>query len=105
MSFFTSPIPHQHQNNHHYNGDEQHQFPERKVWDFPQVVEAKIEERSVYPNLGVIEISIMYLVIISSLILSSYHHMMTMTIMMIYQGVILDAHDRVVGEVDKGDVH
>ena len=83
MSFFTSPIPHQHQNNHHrqhhnyhYDGDEQHQFPERKVWDFPQVVEAKIEERSVYPNLGVIEISIMssvschhifsYLVIIPS---------------------------------------
>ena len=70
MSFFTSPIPHQHQNNHHrqhhnhhYNGDEQHQFPERKVWDFPQVVEAKIEERSVDPDLGVIEISIM----------SSYH--------------------------------
>ena len=49
----------------------------------------------------------MYLVIISSLILSSYHHIMTMTmtIMMIYQGVILDAHDRVVGEVDRGDVH
>ena len=101
MIFLTSPISHPHPHN---NGDDnEYQLSEGEVWHFAQVVEPEVEEGGVDPNL--VPISGHHFM--SSWVPSylSSCHQVWMMFMLIHQGVVLDPHDGVVGEVDNGDVH